>query len=91
MMAVDWKGFVFPKERAVKLEGEDYDRFKNKIFERDGWRCRNPQCRSRRNLTLHHKIKRSRLRLDTEENCMTLCAFCHDRVERNELKVESWW
>jgi len=90
-MAVEWTGFKFPKQGAVKLEGEEYLRFKNRVFERDGWKCRNPECKSRRNLTLHHKIKRSKLRLDTMENCITLCVKCHDRVERYELDVKDWW
>jgi len=81
----------FPKEGRVKLEDEAYREFRDRILERDGWRCRNPKCGSRWWLTVHHKIKRSRLRLDTEENCITLCLRCHELVEAHKLEVEEWW
>lgn len=40
---------------------------------------------------MHHKVKRSKVRLDTEENCVTLCVICHELAERHELEVEDWW
>ena len=89
-MTIDWAGFKFPKRDKVKFTGVEYEKFKNRVFERDGWRCQNLSCGSRRNLTLHHKIKRSKVRLDTMENCITLCVKCHDKVEQHKLKVEGW-
>ena len=89
-MTIDWEGFKFPKQRSVKLEGEEYRKFKKHIFTRDNWMCRNPACRSRRNLTLHHKIRRSKVRLDTEENCLTLCVECHDLATQFKLDCKDF-
>ncbi len=61
-----------PKLGTVKLTGIDYIKFQRKIFERDNWTCQNPNCKSRKNLSVHHRIKRSKLRLDTHENCITI-------------------
>lgn len=78
-----------PKLGTVKLTGIDYIKFQREIFERDNWTCRNPNCNSRKNLTIHHKIKRSKLRLDIPGNCITLCSICHDLVEAGELVIET--
>ncbi|MEW6613910.1 MAG: HNH endonuclease [Thermodesulfobacteriota bacterium] len=78
----------FPKQGKVVLKGIDYVRFKRWIHERDRWTCKNPFCRSRKNLTLAHYVPRSKLRLDTQENCYTLCVECHELEERGDLIVE---
>jgi hypothetical protein len=41
-----------------------------------------------RGLTPHHLKKRSQLGGDEMGNLITLCAKCHDAVERNELVIE---
>jgi len=88
-LVVDWTGFAFPKPGEVRFKGEEYEEFKRQIFERDNWMCRNLNCKSRRNLTVHHKIKRSKRRLDIPENCITLCVNCHDLVEAGKLNVKT--
>jgi len=85
----NWSGFAFPKQGEVRLEGEEYEEFKQQIFERDNWTCRNLNCRSRRNLTVHHLIKRSKLRLDIPSNAVTVCAFCHDLIEAGKLNIKT--
>lgn len=74
---VDWAGFAVPKH-AVKLEGAAYAKFKKEVLKRDRYICQN--CKKKyhpRELTIHHKIKRSILRLDIASNAETICIFCH--------------
>ena len=61
-----------PKLGTVKLTGIDYIKLQREVFERDNWTCQNINCRSRKNLSVHHKVKRSKLRLDTIGNLITL-------------------
>lgn len=74
---VDWSGFAIPKQ-AVKLTGAAYSKFKTAVLKRDGYRCKWCGKKFKANeLTIHHKIKRSILRLDTLENAETVCIICH--------------
>jgi len=77
-----------PKQKAIRLKGAEYTRFKQSIFKRDGYRCRNPECNSKFMIDLHHKTKRSQGGSDTPENCFTMCRKCHDRIERHKLKED---
>jgi hypothetical protein len=61
-----------------KLSGEM--RINWTVFERDGWQCTNPHCRSRRNLHAHHVEFRSHGGCDEKWNKTTLCAACHLRI-----------
>jgi len=79
-----------PKKGEVRLKKRAYGKFRNEVFERDNWTCRNPNCKSKRNLTIHHRILRSKQRLDTYENTMTLCAFCHTLVTDGKLDEKTW-
>jgi 5-methylcytosine-specific restriction endonuclease McrA len=45
------------------------------VFRRDGFAC--VRCGSKTDLELHHLIKK-----DVARNLVTLCAPCHDEVER---------
>jgi len=47
------------KKRRVRVKKEAFARLRTAVFRRDRWRCRNPFCRSPRNLTVHHMVKRS--------------------------------
>ena len=60
----------------------------HKIFERDGWRCKNPMCDSETPWLLdfapHHIDGRSR----EYSNGITLCKYCHDKIHsRGNLRV----
>jgi len=79
---------VLNKQVPVKLDGEEYERFRRSVFDRDGWKCRNPFCRSNVGLSVHHIVKRSKIRLDTMENCIALCVACHEAVERGVFVIE---
>ena len=76
------------KPKREKLDRDGYATFMRSIFDRDGWKCRNPFCNALNHLTVHHLQKRSQLGGDTNGNCITLCVQCHDAAERNELKIE---
>ena len=74
---VQWEGFAIPK-KSVKLTGASYAKFKAGVIKRDKYRCKRCGKRFKANeLTIHHKIKRSHLRLDTPDNAETLCLRCH--------------
>ncbi|MDA2915398.1 HNH endonuclease [Nitrospinae bacterium AH_259_B05_G02_I21] len=77
------------KKRRVRLKKEAFARLRTKVFQRDRWRCRNPYCRSPRNLTVHHLVKRSQGGSDHIDNLITLCWACHEQVERRLIKLEA--
>ena len=52
-------------------------RGKYPLFERDGWQCRVPGCRSYGPLHLHHIVFRAHGGGDEAENLVTLCDFHH--------------
>jgi hypothetical protein len=58
------------------------------ILERDGWQCTNPNCRSRRNLDVHHIQYRSRGGSDDPSNLTTLCSGCHRLVHDGFMGIE---
>jgi 5-methylcytosine-specific restriction endonuclease McrA len=64
-----------PKRPRIKLGADPYERPRQRIFRRDGWRCQN--CGSLRNLEVHHKRFRSQSGDDSEFNVITLCNACH--------------
>jgi 5-methylcytosine-specific restriction endonuclease McrA len=78
-------GNPIAKAGRVKLEGAAYQAFKKTVHETDRWRC--VVCRRIKPLTVHHLRKRSQLRLDTLENCVSLCFTCHEAVERRLLRI----
>lgn len=87
---VDWTGFAFPK-MAVKLSPYEYSKLKRKVHTLDGWRCVNPNCSEsyrRKELHIHHIIPTGRIRLDTEDNCATVCPVCHRLIEDKELYLD---
>ncbi|MHC4687706.1 MAG: HNH endonuclease [Planctomycetota bacterium] len=76
------------KKKRVRLEREAFSRRSTAVFRRDRWRCRNPFCRSPKNLTVHHLVKRSQGGNDHIENLVTLCWECHEKVECGVLALE---
>lgn len=50
---------------------------RQRVLDRDGWRCRNPVCRSERDLEVDHVVPRSQGGPDTLENLVSLCRACH--------------
>jgi len=87
---VDWTNFAVPKI-SVRLSPHEYAKLKLKVHRLDGYRCINPDCREnygRGELHLHHIIPRSVIRLDTEENSVSICPICHHYVEIKQLKLD---
>lgn len=82
----------FAKPRSVRLDGLDYWRFKMAVHSADNWRCL--ICvffgeSGLKPLTVHHLLKRSKLRLDLVTNAISACLQCHEKIERGQLLV-SW-
>jgi hypothetical protein len=63
--------------RHVIAYWEATPRYRDPIFERDGWRCSVPACSSRRNLHDHHLRYRSRGGGNDRGNRITICASHH--------------
>ena len=71
---------VGPKTPRLRLDPVDYEKLRQQVLRRDGWRCQS--CGSMRNLEVHHRRFRSRSGSDSETNLITLCAACHGLVHR---------
>ena len=72
---------AIPKQ-SVKYTGKDYTEFRRKVLVFDKYTCVFCLVRFQDNeLSLHHKLRRSRLRLDTIENCYTCCLACHIKLD----------
>ena len=67
-----------PKPRRMRLDPAAYERLRQEVLRRDGWRCQS--CGTMSNLEVHHQQFRSRHGDDSEANLITLCAVCHARV-----------
>ena len=82
---VDYSWCPLPKTGEVRLNARKYRDLCRRMLARDGFRCRH--CGSPMNLTPHHLQRRSRGRMDTMENLVTLCAECHGQADRGEIVV----
>jgi 5-methylcytosine-specific restriction endonuclease McrA len=71
---------VRPKRARVRLKPELYEKLRNQVLRRDGWRCQS--CGTMSNLEVHHKRFRSQSGDDSEQNLITLCTACHDAVHQ---------
>ena len=63
------------KLARLRLDPGSYERLRQEVLRRDGWRCQS--CGTLSNLEVHHKEFRSRSGDDSEENLITLCTACH--------------
>ncbi len=66
---------VQPRPVRLRLEADGYDKLRQHVLRRDGWRCQS--CGVMSNLEVHHKEFRSHSGDDSEWNLITLCAACH--------------
>lgn len=69
-----------PKVTPLRLDPASYERLRQQILCRDGWRCQ--FCGTMSNLEVHHRKFRSHSGDDSEENLITLCTACHEKVHR---------
>jgi ATP-dependent DNA helicase RecQ len=65
----------FLQRAPLRLDPELYEKLRNQVLHRDGWRCQ--ACGAMSNLEVHHKEFRSRSGDDSEQNLITLCSACH--------------
>jgi 5-methylcytosine-specific restriction endonuclease McrA len=63
---------------ALRFDRESYDRLRQQVLQRDGWRCQ--FCGSMTNLEVHHQQFRSHSGEDSDVNLITLCKKCHEQV-----------
>jgi len=64
----------------LRLDSTSYTKLQRQVLERDGWRCQ--VCGSMQCLQVHHLKFRSQSGGDEEQNLITLCAECHERMHR---------
>lgn len=67
-----------PKAAPLRLDPLSYERLRQQVLRRDGWRCQ--YCGTMSNLEVHHQQFRSHSGADAEENLITLCTACHRRA-----------
>lgn len=69
-----------PKALRLRLDAVSYERLRQQVLRRDGWRCQS--CGTMTTLEVHHKQYRSHSGDDSEKNLITLCAQCHAGIHR---------
>jgi len=69
---------IRPQVAPSRRDPLSYERLRQQILRRDGWRCQS--CGTMSNLEVHHREFRSHSGADSEENLITLCTACHPRV-----------
>ena len=69
------------KTPRLTLDATSYHELHRQVLERDGWRCQ--ICGSMQHLQVHHLTLRSQSGSDEEQNLITLCADCHERMHRH--------
>jgi ATP-dependent DNA helicase RecQ len=69
-----------PKADPLRLDPVSYERLRQQILKRDGWRCQS--CGTMTNLEVHHRQFRSHSGDDSEDNLITLCTACHGIAHR---------
>ena len=70
------------KQRRIRLDRLDYEKLRQEILRRDGWRCQ--ACGAISNLEVHHKEFRGRGGCDSEQNLITFCAACHANLHTRQ-------
>jgi 5-methylcytosine-specific restriction endonuclease McrA len=69
---------ISQKLPLLRLDPVSYERLRQQILHRDGWRCQS--CGTMSNLEVHHNQFRSHSGHDSEENLTTLCVCCHGEM-----------
>jgi 5-methylcytosine-specific restriction endonuclease McrA len=68
------------KSKRLRLDVNRYHELHRQVLERDAWRCQ--VCGGMQHLQVHHLKFRSQSGSDVEQNLITLCAQCHERMHR---------
>jgi 5-methylcytosine-specific restriction endonuclease McrA len=66
---------ILPKLLRQRLDPGLYERLRQQVLRRDGWRCQG--CGRSSNLEVHHQKFRSQGGEDSDANLITLCVACH--------------
>jgi 5-methylcytosine-specific restriction endonuclease McrA len=69
---------IGPRLTPLRLDPASYERLRQQVLRRDGWRCQ--VCGTMSNLEIHHKEFRSHSGNDSEDNLVTLCSACHHQI-----------
>ena len=64
-----------PMPGRLRLDPAAYERLRQEVLRRDGWRCQS--CGAMSNVEVHHQEFRSHSGNDVEGNLITLCIACH--------------
>jgi 5-methylcytosine-specific restriction endonuclease McrA len=64
----------------LKLPPAEYKKLTTQILQRDGFKCRNPKCKKRSGLHVHHLVFRSEGGDDASWNLIAICSDCHDGI-----------
>jgi 5-methylcytosine-specific restriction endonuclease McrA len=64
-----------PMLGRLRLDTAAYERLRQEVLRRDGWRCQS--CGAMSNVEVHHLEFRSHSGNDVEANLITLCTACH--------------
>jgi 5-methylcytosine-specific restriction endonuclease McrA len=72
---------VIGKNQRLRLDRKSYRALHRQVLERDHWRCQ--ICGRMQNMQVHHLEFRSQSGSDEEQNLITLCTECHERVHRS--------
>ena len=72
-----------PKVGRLRLDPTAYDKLRQEVLRRDGWRCQ--CCGAMSNLEVHHHQFRSHAGEDSEENLITICNSCHGRIHSRNI------
>jgi 5-methylcytosine-specific restriction endonuclease McrA len=72
---------TLPKKPRLRLDPVSYRGLRQKVLERDGWRCQ--FCGSPTDLHVHHVKSRGQLGDDCDYNLITLCSTCHRKLHAN--------
>jgi ATP-dependent DNA helicase RecQ len=71
---------IGPKLPRLRIDPSSYERLRQQVLGRDGWRCQS--CGMMSNLEVHHKKFRSHSGDDSDTNLITLCTQCHTEMHR---------
>ncbi len=67
-------------------------KWRSEIKQRDGWRCRWPDCGRRTELEVHHVFSRGYGATKTDpDNGVTLCGEHHTWAQQHTVQFNDWW
>ncbi|MBZ5690209.1 MAG: HNH endonuclease [Acidobacteriia bacterium] len=71
---------IHRKDAPLRLDSGSYERLRQQVLRRDGWRCQ--LCGAMSSLEVHHQQFRSHAGDDSVSNLITLCNGCHRLAHR---------